>query len=76
MKSILFKGHPDKEQRLKELSSYKTAFDDLKEILQREYKKKPVRDYSDPNWSYRQIAVNEYNQVLDDIINLLTLEKE
>ena len=76
MKSVFFKGHPDKEQRLKELASYRNAFDDLKDILQREYRKKPVREYSDPNWVARQIAVNEYNQVLDDIINLITLEKE
>lgn len=76
MKSVLFKGHSDRDQRAKELRSYKNAFDDLKEILEREYKKKPVRDYSDPNWSYKQIAVNEYNAVLEDIINLLTLEKE
>lgn len=76
MKSVFFKGHKDKEVRTKELLSYRNAFDDLKEILEREYRKKPVRDYSDPNWVHRQIAVNEYNAVLDDIINLITLEKE
>lgn len=76
MKSVFFKGYKDKEARTKELLSYRNAFDDLKEILEREYRKKPVRDYSDPNWVHRQIAVNEYNAVLDDIINLITLEKE
>lgn len=70
------KGHKDKEERVKELNSYRNALDDLKEILERDFRKKPCRDYGDPNWVYRQIAANEYNQVLDDVIKLITFEKE
>ena len=68
------KGHTNREERLQEISSYKKALADLKEILDRDYRKSPCRDYSDPNWAYRQIAINEYNQVLDDVIKLISLE--
>lgn len=75
MKTSWFKGHADKEQRKKQVKGYKNAFSDLKEILNRDYKKQEaVRDYGDPNWMYRQIAVNEYNRVLEDIINLISIE--
>jgi len=49
----------------------------LKEVLEQEYKKKPaVRDYEVPNWELRQVAVNEYNQCLDDLLKLIQLDKE
>ena len=56
----------DKEKRKAEVLGYRNAFDSLKEILE--------RDYEAPNWELRQIAVNEYNQSLDDLIKLITLE--
>lgn len=66
----------NKDRRRSEVLSYKNAFDDLKEILEREYKKKDsVRDYEVPNWEQRQIAANEYNAVLDDILKLINLTK-
>ena len=65
------KGHKDREDRKKRVLSYRPALEDLKEIIERDFKKKEaVRDYS-PGWEYKQIAVNEYNQVLDDIMKLL-----
>lgn len=63
-----------KEARIKEVLGYKNAFEDLKEILEKEFKRKAsVRDYDVPNWEIRQVAVNEYNQALDDLIKLITL---
>lgn len=63
-----------KEARIKEVLGHKNAFEDLKEILVTELKKKSsVRDYDVPNWEIRQVAVNEYNQALDDLIKLITL---
>jgi hypothetical protein len=63
----------EKERRKAEVLGYRNAFEDLREILEQHYKKKDaVRDYS-PGWEYKQVAVNEYNAVLDDIINLLDL---
>lgn len=76
MQAIWLKGHKDKEARKKEILSYKNAFDELKLILEREIKCKPsVRDYS-PGWAEKQIAVNEYNSALDDLIKLITINKE
>lgn len=66
-----------KEARIKEVMGYQNAFDELKKILEKEFKKKPcVRDYEIPNWEIRQVAVNEYNQAVDDLIKLITLAKE
>ena len=77
MQSIWLKGHKDKDQRKKEVMAYRNAFDALREVLEQEYKKKPaVRDYEVPNWELRQVAVNEYNQCLDDLLKLITLERD
>lgn len=76
MQSIWLKGHKDKATRKEQVRGYKFAFDQLKKILEEEYKKKSsVRDYEEPNWELRQIAVNEYNQVLEDILKLITIEE-
>lgn len=76
MQSVWLKGlsGADKEKRKGEVLAYRNAFDDLREILERHYKPKEcVRDYGSPNWEQRQIAVNEYNAVLDDIMKLIDL---
>lgn len=76
MLAVWFKGHKDKEARKKEVQGYQKAFDELKRILEAEYKPKPCfRDYSDPNWQTRQIAVNEYNAVLEDILKLINIKE-
>jgi hypothetical protein len=65
-----------KSNTKEEVLNYRNALDALKEILLKDFvKKSSVRDYS-PGWEYKQIAVNEYNQVLEDIIKLITIEKE
>lgn len=77
MDSRWFKGLKGdlKEDRRKEILGYRNAFDALKEFLEAEFKKKAaVRDYS-PGWEHKQISVNEYNQSIDDIIKLLTIEE-
>ncbi len=79
MQSIWLKGYTgsDKEKRKAEVLGYRNAFDELKEILEQNFKKKEaVRDYETPNWEYRQVANNEYNQALDDLLKLITLNKE
>ena len=75
MQSIWLRGvdNKDRERRKAEVLSYRNAFDDLREILERNYlKKESVRDYS-PGWEYKQIGVNEYNAALDDLLNLIDL---
>lgn len=67
----------EKKQRTQELLGYRNAFDHLREILDSDFKKKEAnRDYSDEGWHYRQIAINEYNAVLNDVLKLITLNKD
>lgn len=75
MQAVWLRGVKDseRERRKQEVLSYRNAFDDLREILEQHYvRKEAVRDYS-PGWEYKQIAVNEYNAVLDDLLNIIDL---
>ncbi len=59
-----------------EVKRFRPALEALKEILETDFlKKEAVRDYS-PGWEYKQIAVNEYNAAIEDIIKLVTIEKD
>lgn len=65
-----------KDNTKEEVLNYRNALDALKKILETDFKKKEsVRDYS-PGWEYKQVAVNEYNAALSDIIKLITLTKD
>lgn len=65
-----------KSNTKEEVMGYRNALDALKEILLSDFlKKEAVRDYS-PGWEYKQVATNEYNAVLTDIVKLITIEKE
>lgn len=76
MQAVWFKGYKDKEARRKEVLSYQNAFDELTSLLEQQYRKKEaVRDY-EPGWELKQVAVNEYNAVLDEILALIKLNKE
>ena len=76
MQAIWLKGHKDKVSRRKEVLSSQNAFEDLTKLLEQNFKKKEaVRDY-EPGWEYKQIAVNEYNTVLQDILALIEINKE
>ena len=67
-----FRTAADKEAREKQLQSFRPAFNELIDFLEEHIKRKPaVRDYETTNWVERQIAVNEYNQALDDLIKLI-----
>ena len=72
-----FVGHKGekREQRKQRVLSHATAFEDLTEVLTTHFKKREaVRDYENPGWVHKQIAVNEYNQAITDIINLINLD--
>jgi len=78
MQAVWLRGvkDSDRNQRKQEVLSYRNAFDDLREILEQHYvRKEAVRDYS-PGWEYKQIANNEYNAALDDLINLIDLNRK
>ena len=75
MHSAWLKGHKDKEARKEQVKSASWAFDLLAEVLEKEFRRKEnVRDYDDPQWVHKQIAVNEYNQALDDLLNLIKIK--
>jgi hypothetical protein len=65
-----------KHNTKEEVLGYRNALDTLKGILLSDFlKKEAVRDYS-PGWEFKQVAANEYNAVLTDIVKLITIEKE
>ena len=75
MQTIWLKGlkGAERDRRKGEVLNYRNAFDGLREILEQHYlKRDAVRDYS-PGWEFKQVAVNEYNAVLEDILNLIDL---
>ena len=75
MHSAWLKGHKDKEARKEQIKSASWAFDLLAEVLEKEFRRKEnVRDYDSLNWEYRQVAVNEYNAALDEILKLIKLD--
>lgn len=77
MHSAWLRNHKDKQKRRQEVQGALWAFNMLKEVLEEEFRRKEnVRDYDDPQWVHKQIAVNEYNQALDDLLKLITFEKE
>ena len=59
-----------------EVMGYRNALDALKKILETEFTKSAaVRDYS-PGWEYKQVAVNERNNFIDELTKFITIEKE
>lgn len=74
MQEAWFKGHKDREARKKEVLSYRNAFEDLSEVLSSK-RKEPSRDYG-VDWVNKQIAINEYNQAIDDLLNLIKLKED
>jgi hypothetical protein len=64
------------QERLKEVSGkYKNAFEDLTEILEESViKDAAVRDYG-PGWEHKQIARNEYNAAIKDVLKLINLKE-
>lgn len=75
MHSAWLRGYKDKKARAEQIKSAAWAFGLLREVLEREFhKKENYRDYSDPNWANKQIAISEYNAALDDLLMLLDLE--
>jgi hypothetical protein len=74
VQSVWLKGSSDKDARTKEIKGFRNAFDELRKVLENDFGKKPAfRDYTDSNWMAKQIAVNEYNQVLEDIYKLINI---
>lgn len=77
MHTAWLKGHSKNiEGRKQQVKGYKMALEDLSEVLRAHLKKKEsCRDYDSPGWTQKQIAVNEYNAAIEDILNIITIEE-
>lgn len=76
MHSVWTKGlrGAEKEERIKQVLSYRNAFDELRDAIEATFNKKEAdREYGE-GWLQRQIAINEYNAALDHILKLINLE--
>jgi len=64
----------EKEARKKQVLQYRNAFDDLLTMIRSELTKKQAdRDYTTDGWVHRQIASNEYNAAIEDVVKLMNL---
>lgn len=75
MKSIIWykdcKTQEEKEARKKQLESFRPAFEELSKILESKRIPPANRNYSETGWMEKQIAINEYNSALDDLLKLM-----
>lgn len=63
----------EKEDRQKEVLTYRNAFEDLREILDSLIEDQ-APDYDCPSWSHKQADINGYNRALRKVIKLTTIE--
>lgn len=63
-----------KDRRKKEVLSYRTAFEDLKEVLVDLQENVGTPDYESPSWAFKQADINGYNRAIERVINLINLK--
>lgn len=63
--------HEEVERRLR---SYRSAFDDLKALLEGEFESS-TPDYDCPSWSHKQADQNGANRKLREILKLITIKE-
>jgi len=66
-----YKGE-EREARIKEINSYRNAFEALSEILREE---ESTPDYDCPSWSHKQADQNGFNRAIRKVKTLLTLKE-
>jgi len=63
----------EKAERTKQVMQYRNAFDELETVIKKVLcRKEAIRDYGD-GWVEKQIAVNEYNAAIEDLLRLIDL---
>lgn len=72
MQSVWLEGFKDKKARKEKVKSFREAFRELNQILEKK-KKTAERDYG-PGWKEKQIAVNEWNAAVETLQKLLNVE--
>ena len=79
MHSAWFKGlktKEEKDRRKQEIISHSTFIEDLKELLQTEFRKDKFEDYDSPSWAYKQADLNGYNRALTKVLSILNIEEK
>lgn len=79
MQAIWFKGLNTKtlrEDRKKELLSYRNAFQALEEHLHQMEKMTTGADYNSPSWAYKQADQIGYNRAIQDVLKLIDIKEK
>ncbi len=67
-----YKGD-EKKARVEQVLGYSSYFTDLEQVIRSHLLKKDADRKYDEGWSTRQVAVNEYNAAVEDILRLINL---
>jgi len=79
MQAVWFKGlntKTAKEERRKELLSYRQAFEALQEHLRQWEKHTTGADYNSPSWAYKQADQIGYNRAIQDVLKLIDIKEK
>lgn len=80
MKAIWFKSCKTKEEKeaaRQSVLSNRASLDSLKEILEPMLKETaPTADYDSPSWAYKQADRIGYNRALNQVLDIINLDKE
>lgn len=61
----------EKEKRVKEIMSYRNAFNELLEILEEE---ESTPDYDCPSWAHKQADQNGFNRAIRKVKTLINIK--
>ena len=65
------KTKAERENRRTQFKTYKPAFDELEKLLIKMKHPSACRNYSEAGWVHKQIAVNERNNTIDEVLDLI-----
>ena len=71
MNSKWFEGYDDKEARKKQLAAYKTAFSELKVVLERMRPQRPQGGFDNSNWALHRAHYEGQLDMLDKVLKTL-----
>lgn len=63
----------EKDERVKQVLQYRNAFEELEQVIRSHLLKKDADRKYDEGWAHRQIAVNEFNASIEDLLRIMNL---
>ena len=66
-----YKTKAEREERRQQVQSFKAAFGELEKLLVKMKVNPANRNYSEAGWSHKQIANNERNHTIEEILELI-----